>query len=253
MITMFDSIDVGTLPAGVNFAYAGYVDGRFQTYPKLKLKFPHSNLLSIAVFARDDADCLDVEVGDATPAQAPAWVKRQKSPRPCLYASVSVMNSLVSILDHAGISRNTVRLWSAHYGNGQHICGPATCKLMSVSADGTQWTDQARGISLDQSLLRDDFFGMAGTDTGGAVKVVTYQDVTARLPLLQQGASDKDLPHWYVRRLQAILNEIYGYACSIDGEYGPKTADAVRKVQSKYGLASDGICGEKTWTKVVGG
>jgi hypothetical protein len=119
-ITMFDSIDVSTLPAG-NFAYAGYVDGYWATYSKLKAKFPHANLLSIAVFAHDDADCLDVEPGDATPAQAPAWVKRQKTPRPCLYASVSAMNGVLSILSKAGIPRNSVRLWSAHYLRTFHM------------------------------------------------------------------------------------------------------------------------------------
>ncbi len=38
-ITMFDSIDISTLPEG-DYAYAGYVDGRWATYPKLKIKFP---------------------------------------------------------------------------------------------------------------------------------------------------------------------------------------------------------------------
>jgi|SRR5882724_9636715 len=252
-ITMFDSIDISTLPEG-NYAYAGYVDGRWATYPKLKAKFPHANLLSIAVFAHDDADCLDVELGDATPAQAPAWVKRQKGARPCLYASVSAMNSVVAILDRAGIARGSVRLWSAHYGNGEHICGPDTCKLMSAHADGTQWTSHARGISLDQSLLRDDFFGKETTDsTGGTVIPVTYQPVTRQLPVLQQGVSDKNLPHWYVRRVQAILVHIYGYQCVIDGEYGPNTAAAVRLLQRQYNLVEDGVCGGKTWEKVVGG
>jgi peptidoglycan hydrolase-like protein with peptidoglycan-binding domain len=254
-ITMFDSVDVSTLPAGKDFAYAGYVDGHFATYPKLKVKFPHSNLLSIAVFAHDDADCLDVEQGDATPAQAPAWVKRQKAPRPCLYASVSVMDSLISTLDRAGIARGSVRLWSAHYGNGEHICGPKTCNLTKTLMDGTQWTDHARGISLDQSLLHDDFFGGGGTadSTGGTVIPVTYQPVTRQLPVLQQGVSDTNLPHWYVRRVQAILVHIYGYQCAIDGEYGPNTAAAVKLFQRQYNLTEDGICGEKTWEKIIGG
>jgi len=211
-------------------------------------------LLSIAVFAHDDADCLDVELGDATPAQAPAWVKRQKAPRPCLYASASVMNLLVATLDRAGIARGSVRLWSAHYKSGEHICGPDTCKLMSARADGTQWTPRARGISLDQSLLHDDFFGKETTNsTGGTVIPVTYQPVTRQLPVLQQGVSDTNLPHRYVRRLQAILNYVYGYTCTVDGEYGPKTSNAVKVLQTRYDLIADGICGEKTWEKVVGG
>ena len=82
---------------------------------------------------------------------------------------------------------------------------------------------------------------------------LVYQDVTTKLPVLQSGVSDTNLPHWYVRRLQAILVHVYGYACGIDGEYGPKTASAVKALQGRYGLAQDGICGGKTWVKVIGG
>src|SRR5262249_56233890 len=80
------------------------------------------------------------------------------------YASVSNMTSSGGVLPQLtarGIARSQVRLLSAHYGAGEHICGPGTCGLMSVDADGTQWTDQARGNGgsvIDASVLRDDFF-----------------------------------------------------------------------------------------------
>jgi peptidoglycan hydrolase-like protein with peptidoglycan-binding domain len=120
--------------------------------------------------------------------------------------------------------------------------------------DGTQWTDQVHGVSLDQSLLRDDFFGKETTDsTGGTVIPVTYQSVTRLLPVLQRGVSDTNLPHWYVRRVQAIVSHIYGYKCSVDGEYGQETASAVKLLQRQYNLTEDGICGEQTWEKIVGG
>jgi len=51
-----------------------------------------------------------------------------------------------------------VRLWSAHYGFGEHICGPASCKLVPVEVDGTQWTNSALNRNLDQSLLLENFF-----------------------------------------------------------------------------------------------
>ena len=55
MITMFDSIDVGQLPAGSGFAYAGYVDGRFANVAEIRDKFPGARILSIAVNAAHDA------------------------------------------------------------------------------------------------------------------------------------------------------------------------------------------------------
>ena len=95
-LTMYDSTNVGALPHGAD-AYAGYVEGLFPTFAALKRQFAASgaHLLSIAVFASGDADCLDIEPGDATNAQAPGWVKRQLARgahRPCLYTSVGNMD-----------------------------------------------------------------------------------------------------------------------------------------------------------------
>ena len=166
-LTMYDSTNVATLPPGAD-AYAGYVQGAFQTFPALQRLFGASgaHLLSIAVFASGNADCLDIEPGDATIAQAPAWVKRQLARgahRPCLYTSVSNMDALVTALSGAGIPRAGIRLWSAHYEQGKHICGPGTCGLTSHACDGTQWTDTALGRSLDESILLNNFFSAPAT------------------------------------------------------------------------------------------
>lgn len=164
---MLDSVTVANLPAGAD-AYAGYIDGGFQTFHLLKRLFPAARLLSIAVFASGDAECLDIENGDATPAQAPSWVRRQHArgiTRPVLYANAATMPAVVDAL--GGIPRASYRLWSAHYdsGHGAHICGPATCAFPRVPAcDGTQWRDNAPGAGgskVDESLLRPDFFGPA--------------------------------------------------------------------------------------------
>lgn len=159
-ITLYDSIDVSQIPSGAT-AVAGYLGGRWPTYTALRQRFPHGHLLSIAVNASEDADVLDVEKGDATPAQAVGWIKRQlarKAYRPVIYVQASTMPGLLSALSASGISRSSVRLWSAHY-EGPHICGPASCRYPGVPAcDGTQWTPNALGRDLDESLLLDDFF-----------------------------------------------------------------------------------------------
>ena len=75
---MFDSIDLSQIPATAP-AVAGYVDGRWPTFARLPGMFPHAHLLSVAVTAAGDADCLDIETGDATPADAAGWYARQKA------------------------------------------------------------------------------------------------------------------------------------------------------------------------------
>jgi len=253
MITMFDTVDTPLLPPG-GFAYAGYVDGRFANTAQIRARFPHASVLSIAVFARDNADCLDIETGDASPAQAAGWVSRQLArglKRPCLYASASVMREVLSDMKAAGVPRSLLRLWSAHYTDQAHICGPDTCREMDISADGTQFTDRSRGINLDESLLLPDFF--SDIPGGAFLSPAEMEAIMNDLPVLSKGMADKDLPHWYVRRLQAILNYVYGYPCNLTGVYDPMTVNAVRLLQGRHKLAIDGICGPDTWSKVVGG
>lgn len=49
-----------------------------------------------------------------------------------------------------------------------------------------------------------------------------------------------------VRTIQTKLKRWGYYSGSVDGVYGKKTADAVRRFQQKNGLTVDGVCGEKT-------
>lgn len=37
-----------------------------------------------------------------------------------------------------------------------------------------------------------------------------------------------------------------------DGDFGPKTEEAVKKYQSNHGLVADGVVGPKTWAKLLG-
>lgn len=154
---MYDSVDVDQIPRDAT-AVAGYINGRWPTFRQLR-RFK-ANRLSIAVTADVDAACLDVETGDATPEQAPAWVRRQLARgqyKPVIYASRDNVPAVLAELNHAGINRSQIRLWTAHYGAGAHICGGVSCGAR-FTADATQWTDKALGRNLDESLLADTFF-----------------------------------------------------------------------------------------------
>lgn len=158
---MFDSVDgVSVMPYDPTYAYAGYVNGNpnWRDYESLVKAFPGHNILSISVNSFGDADCLDIEKGDATNTDAPGWLDRQfarGNRRPALYTSASNVNALATAI---GSRLSSVRIWSAHYGAGMHICGPSTCRLTAIACHATQWTDKAFGRNLDQSLCGDDFF-----------------------------------------------------------------------------------------------
>ena len=74
----------------------------------------------------------------------------------------------------------------------------------------------------------------------------------ADFPTLKQGSSGG-----YVKNLQTELNtwarelDRPDFFLGIpDGQFGPKTAQAVRNVQHALGLASDGIVGPQTWDAI---
>jgi hypothetical protein len=161
-VEMYDDINVSLIPVSA-VAVAGYVDGRWPTYSQLVAKFPHAKFkLSIAVFSRDNAQALDVEPGDATIAEAAAWVKRQHArgvKTPDVYTSASWGEKLIGTLTAAGlVYGKDYRWWSAHYTGQPHLCNPKCYPGLRHIAHATQWTDKAGGKSLDESLCSAEFF-----------------------------------------------------------------------------------------------
>lgn len=249
LLTMWDSVDLAQIPADAQFL-ACYVDGWYANAAEAARRFPHARILTIAVSAAHDADCLDIEQGDATPADAAAWFLRQEArgiTRPCLYASADLMQTAVlPALHAAGISRDAVRLWSAHYTGSPHRCGPSSCGLLSGDADGTQWTDAALGRNLDQSLLLPDFFGAAPAPIPPTVP--PWQEAMMQaLPVLRQGATGPD-----VRTIQSLAIA-RGHATAVDGVFGNATRIAIEACQRSAGVTVDGIVGLVTWGVLVTG
>ena len=249
---MYDTALNGQFPAGGG-AYAGYVDGSVGDQPNYAFvvsTFPQAEHLSIALFAEHDADALDVEPGAAAPSDIPGWHARQVArgiARPVIYASVSAMeNAVLPVAAGLPGGRDAARLWTAHYGLGEHICGPAACGQLSTDADGTQWTSSAMGRVLDQSLLRAGFFGppLAPNWTEALVQ---------QLPTLKLGAAGP-----MVRRIQGLLVAA-GHDLGttgprkdgIDGAFGGTTGKAVRDLQAATGIAVDGVVGPATWRNLL--
>jgi peptidoglycan hydrolase-like protein with peptidoglycan-binding domain len=76
-----------------------------------------------------------------------------------------------------------------------------------------------------------------------------------KLPVLSEGSDDARLPHWYVRRVQAILNDVFGASprLAVSGVYDAPTRDAVVAVQRSKGITADGVCGPATWSVLISG
>ena len=75
------------------------------------------------------------------------------------------------------------------------------------------------------------------------------EDDDMRLPVLRSGNKGST-----VRAMQALLT---GYGVSVgtsglDGSFGPATCKALREYQTQNGLDPDGVCGPKTWGKLLG-
>lgn len=98
MRRMADSVTPSNLPAGFD-VYGGYDDGSYSNIAAIKALHPNKPVVCFTVFARDNfGDCLDVEAGDATPAQAPGWTYMRRvsgHPQPMNYCSEGVRDTLL--------------------------------------------------------------------------------------------------------------------------------------------------------------
>jgi len=153
--TMFDSISASSFPASGFDATAGYVAGTgYPSSASIRKRFPGLPHLTIATFARLDAQCFDVEPRAGTPAECPAWFDRPGTGN-VIYCMASWTSQV-----RAAMGNREYFLWSAHYTGRPHLCGTG-CGY--PAADATQWLDHGpRGENVDQSLLSDAFYRNIG-------------------------------------------------------------------------------------------
>jgi hypothetical protein len=254
-IAMPDSVTVANLPPGYP-AYLGYIDGRYNTAAELRKRFPGAQLVLLTVTGETlgahgvrVSSGADAEPGDLTAAHAVEWVQTSAAlgERPVIYASTVGatgygMPGVLQQLAARGVDRQEVRLLSAHYGYGPHICGPNSCGLIDVPMDGTQWTTMAKGLNgsdVDMSMLADDFFGPPQSETERLVR---------ELGIVRQGMTGEA-----VKTVQALCNARAPHpVLTIDGVFGPSTHGVVVAIQQSAHLALDGVVGPLTWPVLLG-
>lgn len=151
MRTCADSISLASLqPVAAQFdLLAGYDDGAWPDAQAITQAFPGKTVVRITTSAADDqGDMLDVEQGDASPADAPGWVQRRRAAGhlgPLVYGPESSRAAIVAAFNQDEVP--LPGLWIAAY--------PGVGKKLQQPGDvGHQWANfQAQGY--DASVVVD--------------------------------------------------------------------------------------------------
>lgn len=269
-LTMFDSVTPADIPMTGMDAVLAYVNGRYNTLAAIRQRYPHLPILTCSVNSSGNAQCLDVENGDATPADVPGWLDRQKTLKKTEIQIIYTPASQISaVRAHAGSRRYL--LMSAHYGAGPHICGPRTCGY--PQADATQWDDHGpHGEHYDRTLMSAAFFAAFGPKPVSPIPIIigkiihiirpvnhnTHNENTDKpwggfpLPATDWYGLDDGTPHSHSGKIVANQRAIRQIQREVgakdDGEYGPMTARAVVAYQHRRRIVpADGTVHVHTW------
>ena len=250
MGTMFDTTsDFGATLSGLPVeAVAAYGNGRFANFTRAKQAFPNAHILQIDVSGQGIGDAGDFEPGDMRYSRAGSWAKQRIEAgvkRPVIYFSVSNWQAVMASLREAGVSRNAVRLWTAHYNGRAHLCSSACGFGVTGTADATQWgSADARGTlpsryagrNIDVSTTADDFWDGATSSRGHAAHAAALrrgdrghrvEQLTRRLSFVPSHAG------------RAYLD---GTRHTIDAE----TVKALKQFQAEHHLHVDGVFGRES-------
>lgn len=160
MRVMYDSINASAIPADAQMV-AGYVDGAFMWSAADWARFPNAVHVGIAVFASTNAgQVLDVESGNATPQEAPAWCRMRQAAGqiPTVYCSDSTWPAVTAAFSAAGMP--APQWWQALYDYVAQL--PPGCVAK-------QYTDNPPSNPYDTSVVADQWPGVgSGQQTGGS-------------------------------------------------------------------------------------
>lgn len=113
----------------------------------------------------------------------------------------------------------------------------------SLKVDGVFGSKTLRAVKSVQSSAGIAVDGVAGPKTWNALAGSSSSSPQSTLRQGDRGAA--------VRTLQSQLNDS-GASLTVDGNFGSRTAQAVRALQSAAGISVDTVVGSKTWNAVYG-
>lgn len=193
MRKMYDSVNPARIPRDAQMV-AGYVNGPYKWSAADWALFPNAVHVGIAVRASfDGGEVLDVEPGDATPAQAVEWVRmrRARGVDPTVYCSESTWPTVVRAFASAGVV--PPHYFIAHYDGDERIPIGAVAKQyrntpdwdLSSVADYWPGIDNIQEIDMQQS------------------DIVKYWD-----PNIPSGTNDAPSFNQYLSGVKGLLDDL---------------------------------------------
>lgn len=230
----YDSVTASAMPRD-GYAYQGYYNGSFANMSAVKADHPGKVYESVTPNGDPGADELDIEPGDASVLDAPAFYRAKGGKNVKYYTNAGNSQALINHMAANGIRRDHWKLRSAHW-TGRHTCAPYTCGY--PVAEATQF---ASNNWYDTSLVTSPYF-------------VTSPPPGPVFPL-KQGSSGLE-----VLQLQKALNvwapDIALHpALKADGSFGPATKGAVVLAQIFWeyaGGAQNGEVDQSLWNHLHG-
>lgn len=133
--------------------------------------------------------------------------------------------------DHIGLVKNTSQ-WPANF--------------ITIEGNTSVTSDDNGGCVMERTRSRSKVIAFArpAYDDVDVEEHVTTTIGVINKPILKMGSKGD-----WVKIAQARL-VVNGYNIEVDGDFGPKTKEAVIKFQTSYGLTKDGVIGPKTWAKL---
>jgi hypothetical protein len=193
--TMYDSITAPDIPLTAAVVL-GYVNGTFEWSSADWDRFPHAVKVRCATRATvDNGHVLDVEQGDATPAQAPGWVQMRRRAglaTPTVYCSASAWPSVKAAFTAADVAAPLYLI--AHYDGDPAIPAGAIGKQyrdppgsgghwdLSAVADHWPGVDPTPPTTEDDMELTDKLPANPAKDTIAEALVAVRQGVTGDHP-----------------------------------------------------------------------
>ncbi len=210
--TMYDGVDASRLPTSAQLV-AGYVDGLYKWSSADWARFPRSVKVRVAVFSQtNDGQVLDVEPGNATPAQSVDWVlmRRRAGVDPTVYMNTSTWPAVRDAF-------RARRVAEPHYWVAQYD-GIAT---IPSGAIGKQYYNN-NDLGYDLSVVADHWPGV--DPAGGEDMPLTQADIAAifNYVLKRQGVGEAGdttlggMVAWNDGHMQGIMNQINTLSATVN-------------------------------------
>lgn len=224
--TMADGIIANDPPEGMDL-YAGYDDGHWPDADELAARFHGKTVMRITVDPNDnEGHVLDVEHGDATPAEAVTWVVRRRTmgAQPGVYCDETNWD----LVKEAFAARAVAPPWYWIAKWGMKPPG------IPLGALGLQY-DSLPGYDL--SIMADY---LPGVDPAPEHPTWPGRYLRVQWPHM----TGPDVREWQAQMIDRGWN--LG-PTGADGDWGPYTDTACYRFQVEKGLVPDHVCGPVTW------